>query len=132
MSVEYRTKSLRGSAMTRRTVLFAAAGVVVVAAVVAGLVFFTGSEGSADPNETAVTDMCRDAAQDWLGKTKDMKDFAVDEMTHEARDGFTFYRALGSATTSDGFGGDKDYTFECRTRIVPKVDRLELLNIVLV
>lgn len=116
--------------MSRRTVLVAVGLVVVAAAAVVGLIVFTGSDSAADPNETAVTDLCRDAAEEQPFMTDGrMNDFAVDEMTHESSDGITFYRALGTARASDGYGGENTHTFECKAKLVADGERWELIDI---
>jgi len=118
--------------MTRRTVLWSAAGLVVVAAaVVAGLLLFTGSDSTADPNQTAVTELCRDAAADYPGMSEGVEDFAVSELTSEDEGGATFYRATGTTSTSDGFGGESSYTFECKAKSAGEGSQLELLDITL-
>lgn len=117
--------------MNRRTVLIAAAGLVVAAGAAAAVVVLTGSDSSADPNETAVTELCRDAAADYPGMSAGVEEFTVSELTHQDEDGASFYRAFGTASTSDGFGGETSYTFECRTKLVGDGTRWELLDITL-
>lgn len=116
--------------MSRRTLFVAAAGVVAVA-VTALVVVLVGGSGSGDPNETAVTELCRDAAVDEPVMTEGVAEFTVSDVTHETEGGATFYRAYGSASTSDGFGGTEVYDFTCDTKLVGDGDRWELLDIML-
>lgn len=117
--------------MSRRTWIVAAAGVVVAGVAVTLVVVLSGSDGSGDPNETAVTDLCRAAAESQPAMTEGVQSFELSSLTHEVDSGITFYEAFGTATTSDGFGGEESYRFQCRTKQIEAGAGFELLDITL-
>lgn len=110
---------------TRTAIIFAASVGALAAAGTITAVLVTSED--TDPNQDKVTSLCREAAADEPAMSEGVDQFTVAELTHETEDGATFYRALGTAETSDGYGGTRSYTFDCQTKLTG--NRWELIDI---
>lgn len=113
---------------TRTIVVIAASTAVLAAGGIITAVVVSGDD--TDPNQGTVTKMCREAADDEPTMTEGVDQFTVDELTHENEDGNTFYRATGTASTGDGYGGTRRYTFDCHTKLAGG-NRWELLDLIM-
>lgn len=111
---------------TRTIAVIAASTAVLAAGGIITAVLVSGDD--TDPNQGTVTKMCREAADLEPTMTEGVNQFTVTELTHETEDGDTFYRVTGTATTSDGYGGQRTYTFDCQTKLAGG-NRWELLDL---